>query len=114
MSGRFGRALLVCGFAVLFAGSSARAETDPNGWNLGTSDRKIHYLASYGLTMTGVAYLTSKKVPLGTSILFSMLGTLAIGVAKEKFLDDPWSQGDIKANVLGIASGGLVSWVIHF
>lgn len=90
------------------------ADSGNNTWNLDTPDKQVHFFTSYGLAMTSTLYFRSKKCGLGTSILLGSLTTLAIGITKERFLDPEWSQGDVKANVLGTAAGALFFYAIEF
>ena len=68
-------------------------------------DAQLHFLASYGLTLTTAMLFNKMKVK--HPALTSAMVAFSIGLAKE-LTDDHVDNGDLLTNSLGIASAMIV------
>ena len=78
-------------------------------------DACLHFAASYGLSFTGAELLTKKAglTPLH-SLLYSSAAVLALGFAKELFVDEKWDGRDVSANLLGVTAAAGMFYIIEF
>lgn len=97
---------------VLFCPFLVRA--DDHVLNLSKKDQQLHFGASFGIALTSTLILENYQVPRGQAILYGSLISLAVGAAKEYAYDKKASQGDMAANVAGIASSALLVWTFDF
>lgn len=102
--------ILICfTLGAFLIGFSARAgESD---LAISQQDRQLHAAASYGLTLAGTEFLKARGAPMPW--LISSVGVFAIGILKES-TDKKFSDGDMRANSLGIAGAVCTSFIIHF
>lgn len=76
-------------------------------------DHQLHGAVAYGLTFTGSALLRKAGIPTPGAQLASGFLVMSAGVLKEA-LDKQFSAGDLKADAVGVLSGGLFAVVIEF
>lgn len=87
----------------------------PNfAWGIET-DKAAHLGLSF--TANTILYGFNHKVlklPRKTSLILSMVETMAIGMVKELAIDSKPDGGDILANTAGIVGSGLIIWTFEF
>lgn len=95
---------------LLSFGVPSRAKAAPL-LDLSRVDTYAHMGLSYAACFTGIEVLEKYKVPRWKSVLYSVVGTMALGVTKE-LLDSSFDVGDLTADIVG--TGLAVGVVLTF
>lgn len=83
--------------------------------DLDQQDKQYHFTGSYVLGASGAMLLKSQfKLSTWEATLYSALGALAVGFAKEYTVDKRADQRDIQANMLGVGTAAATFVVIEF
>lgn len=90
---------------LIFVGFISPAySADEDTFSFSSTDKQLHMLASYGLTLTFTDLYRRMQFSKWQSILYGAATTLAIGAIKEAS-DPKFSSNDMLANSVGITVG---------
>jgi hypothetical protein len=93
--------------AMLLVMSSASARAD-DGFDPTQLDKQAHMAVSYAVALTATEIMEKNDVPRWKSVLYASLGTIALGLTKEYFIDSQPSTGDIIADGVGVGVSAAV------
>jgi hypothetical protein len=96
------------------ADNSTAPANDTNFFN--RSDYQEHMLFSYAVQFTTYELLTQKlEVDPTAAMIYSIVGTLALGLARDKFLFNKPNLGSyMEANLVGVSAASLTITVFQF
>lgn len=77
-------------------------------FSLKRKDHQLHLITSYGISMTMTSILRKRGLNRLQAAFVSSAATMALGIAKESFMDDRGERGDIIANTIGIGMHAVV------
>jgi hypothetical protein len=105
-----GRFLVVILLLNCLAVPTARAED----FSFHDEDKQLHALATYGLTLAVSSLYRKTGMRKMPAFWVGMATVFGVGLLKETFYDKRFSNGDILANGIGTAAGGLTFLAVSF
>lgn len=106
---------MILGLSLVSSPALAAEENDSDrNYSLSDPYNQLHLVGSFAFCLTSTLILEHYEVPRWKAVLISLVTTMALGVAKEYWMDSEVSKKDIYMDLAGASTAGLLTFVFRF